>query len=236
MTEKIGIIKNPLTIIAIFAGIAEVSGTIVLPFISQANQQTFLYFLIGFPILLVLAFFATLNFNHSVLYAPSDYKDEQNFLAAFRMFTAPVTYSEREHLAEVNPIDPPPHIIEHQGITWDIVRLSNYILTMSHADFIASYAIILDESRLLTFQERLGRYMAIVLTKYPDDFSNKFHSTAFSSTIKQLELIGILKQSGNDRIEVLADFKKIIVDLIYITKLDPSEPDMVDFIKRLEER
>ncbi|MBK8611843.1 MAG: hypothetical protein IPL84_18415 [Chitinophagaceae bacterium] len=80
MTEKIGLIKNPLTIIAIFAGIAEVSGTIVLPFIASDNQQLFIYFLIFFPSILVILFFITLNFNNKVLYAPSDYKDEQNYI------------------------------------------------------------------------------------------------------------------------------------------------------------
>ncbi|RLJ98821.1 hypothetical protein C8N27_2730 [Tenacibaculum discolor] len=43
MTEKIGTIKNPLTIIAIFAGIAEVSGTLVLPFIVDENQLLFIF-------------------------------------------------------------------------------------------------------------------------------------------------------------------------------------------------
>jgi hypothetical protein len=82
MTEKVGLIKNPLTIIAIFAGIAEVSGTIVLPFVSPTNQQLFIWFLISFPSLLVITFFATLNFNNKVLYAPSDYKDEANYLTS----------------------------------------------------------------------------------------------------------------------------------------------------------
>lgn len=80
MTEKIGPIKNPLTIIAIFAGIAEVSGTIVLPFITPENQQLFTNFLIFFPSVLVILFFLTLNFNNKVLYAPSDYKDESNYI------------------------------------------------------------------------------------------------------------------------------------------------------------
>ena len=80
MTEKIGKIKNPLTIIAIFAGIAEVSGTIVLPFMADTNQKLFIYFLICFPTLLVILFFLTLNFNNKVLYAPSDYKDETNYI------------------------------------------------------------------------------------------------------------------------------------------------------------
>ncbi len=80
MIEKIGTIKNPLTIIAIFAAIAEISGTGVLPFIAPTNQATYVWFLIVFPILLILLFFLTLNFNHTVLYAPSDYSNEDNFL------------------------------------------------------------------------------------------------------------------------------------------------------------
>ena len=84
MIERIGPIKNPLTIIAIFAGIAEVSGTVVLPFIAASNQQLFIYFLIAFPVLLVILFFLTLNFNNKVLYAPSDYQDEERFLRVMR--------------------------------------------------------------------------------------------------------------------------------------------------------
>lgn len=80
MIEKVGPIKNPLTIIAIFAAIAEISGTIVLPFIDKSNQAVYVWFLMIFPILLILLFFLTLNINHKVLYAPSDYQNEDNFL------------------------------------------------------------------------------------------------------------------------------------------------------------
>ncbi|UJP04934.1 MAG: hypothetical protein LZF61_08760 [Nitrosomonas sp.] len=48
-------VKNPLTLIAIFAGLAEVIAT--------------------------AGFFLTLNFNHRVLYAPGDFKDERHFFA-----------------------------------------------------------------------------------------------------------------------------------------------------------
>lgn len=84
MVEKIGTIQNPLTIIAIFAAIAEISGTIVLPFISVENQETYIWFLMVFPLLLVVLFFLTLNFNHKVLYAPSDFKNEDNFFKPFQ--------------------------------------------------------------------------------------------------------------------------------------------------------
>jgi hypothetical protein len=88
MIEKIGSIKNPLTIIAVFAGVAEISGVGVLPFIAQENQTVYVWFLMLFPSLLILLFFLTLNFNHTVLYAPSDYKNEDHFLLPIQRVTA----------------------------------------------------------------------------------------------------------------------------------------------------
>lgn len=75
-----GIVKNPLSVIAIFAGVAEISGTGVLPFISPENQYFYIWFLMSFPFTLVILFFATLNWNHKSLYAPSDYKSDESFL------------------------------------------------------------------------------------------------------------------------------------------------------------
>ena len=83
MTEKIAHVKNPLTVIAIFAGIAEVSGTAVLPLLEKYTQKLFIWFIMGFPLLLVVAFFLILYFKNYVLYAPSDFKDE-NLFASFK--------------------------------------------------------------------------------------------------------------------------------------------------------
>lgn len=83
MIEKIKTISNPLSIIAIFAGLAEISGTIVLPLLEPESQKIYLWFLMIFPSLLIALFFLTLNFNYKVLYAPSDFKDEDNFLKLF---------------------------------------------------------------------------------------------------------------------------------------------------------
>lgn len=88
MLESIKKISNPLTIIAIFAGLAEVSGTVVLPFLKEDSQSLYVWFLMVFPTLLILLFFLTLNFNYKVLYAPSDFKDEDNFLKLFGKPTA----------------------------------------------------------------------------------------------------------------------------------------------------
>lgn len=80
MVEKIGRVSNPLTIIAIFAGLAEISGTIVLPLLSEENQKIFLWYVMFFPSVLVSWFFITLLCKHKVLYSPGDFRDDENFL------------------------------------------------------------------------------------------------------------------------------------------------------------
>ncbi|MCX2566913.1 hypothetical protein OQ496_10650 [Acetobacter suratthaniensis] len=83
VTEKIAHVKNPLTVIAIFAGTAEVSGTAVLPLLEKDTQQVYVWFIMVFPLLLVVAFFIVLYNKNYVLYAPSDFKDE-NLFASFK--------------------------------------------------------------------------------------------------------------------------------------------------------
>ena len=80
MLEKIKPVSNPLTIIAIFAALAEIASTVALATVDKQVQGTFVWFVMGFPLLLVTAFFLTLNFNSRTLYAPSDYKKEENFV------------------------------------------------------------------------------------------------------------------------------------------------------------
>lgn len=82
MVEKIRHINNPLTIIAIFAGLAEISGTITIGIINEDSQKVFVWFLMLFPASLVLSFFLVIYFRPGVLYAPSDFKDEGNFFNA----------------------------------------------------------------------------------------------------------------------------------------------------------
>ena len=74
-------IKNPLTLISIFASLTEVFGTSILPFIDKETQVIFIWFIICFPSLLVALFFITLNFNHKVLYSPSDFGEADRGIA-----------------------------------------------------------------------------------------------------------------------------------------------------------
>lgn len=84
MIEKIKKISNPLTIIAIFAGLAEVASSGALIAADKDVQIILVWFVMLFPVFLAILFFITLNFNPQVLYAPSDFQNEENFLNVLR--------------------------------------------------------------------------------------------------------------------------------------------------------
>ncbi len=75
-------IKNPLTVIAIFAGISEVAMTITLAQLPENNQNIFIWFVMLFPILLVVMFFFVLYTKPAVLFSPSDYKKDETYLSS----------------------------------------------------------------------------------------------------------------------------------------------------------
>ncbi len=90
MVEKVRRISNPLTIIAIFAALAEINATVSIGLVDKELQEIFLWFVILFPTLLVILFFITLIFFTEVIYAPSDYKDDSGFhRALFGEFKEP---------------------------------------------------------------------------------------------------------------------------------------------------
>jgi hypothetical protein len=71
---------NPVSIIALFAALSEASAATALPYLDEDNRDLYVWFLIVFPSALTFLFFLTLNFNYKVLYAPSDFSNEKNFL------------------------------------------------------------------------------------------------------------------------------------------------------------
>ncbi len=75
-------VSNPLTIVAIFAGVAEAFATGALVLLPLEIQKNFVYFVMFFPLLIVVTFFGILVKKPQVLYAPSDYSDEKNFIVA----------------------------------------------------------------------------------------------------------------------------------------------------------
>lgn len=85
----------PLTIIAIFAGIAEASALATLPFLSEHSQALYTWFLVGFPFFLTALFFITLNFNYKSFYKPDARQAAARRAKASREALA-------EHLVEAN--------------------------------------------------------------------------------------------------------------------------------------
>lgn len=75
-------VSNPLTIIAIFSGIAETLATVALVQLPLEIQSIFVYFVMAFPAGIVLLFFFVLYFKNTVLYAPSDFEDQKDYLEA----------------------------------------------------------------------------------------------------------------------------------------------------------
>lgn len=73
-----------------------------MPFLEPENQSTYIWFLMFFPPFLVGLFFITLNFNHKVLYAPSDYKDEDNFFKSLKY--ASINERQEKINAEINEL------------------------------------------------------------------------------------------------------------------------------------
>lgn len=78
-------VSNPLTIIAIFAGLAEALATVALLGLPQELQEIFLYFVMAFPTLIVVFFFVVLYFKNTVLYAPGDFQVPEHYLKINRV-------------------------------------------------------------------------------------------------------------------------------------------------------
>ena len=72
--------KNPLAMIAIFAGIAEVAMSYVLGNIPIELQKIFIWFVVTFPFVLVGGFFFVLYRKPAVLFSPSDYEKDEMYL------------------------------------------------------------------------------------------------------------------------------------------------------------
>ena len=73
--------QNPLGIIAIFASLAEIFGTVVLKFLPLEIQRIFVWHVMLFPTILIFFFFYILYKKPLHFYSPDYYKDEKIFQA-----------------------------------------------------------------------------------------------------------------------------------------------------------
>ncbi len=83
-----GLTRNPLGIIALFVSLIYGFACLVLSaslnnLHGQEERLPLIWFIILFPFLILIAFTYLVIYHHKKLYAPSDYKDEKNFVNAF---------------------------------------------------------------------------------------------------------------------------------------------------------
>jgi len=88
MDKAKGLTRNPLGIIALFVSLIYgfaclVLSTSISNLHGQEERLPLIWFIILFPLLILGAFTYLVIYHHKKLYAPSDYKDEKNFVNAF---------------------------------------------------------------------------------------------------------------------------------------------------------
>lgn len=107
--------RNPLGIIALFIVLVYGFASIVTAFsgsFSTAERLPLIYFLIGFPVLVLLIFAWLVSKHSGKLFAPSDFKDEENYVrmqmavvasltAATAKGDAPASEAELRKIVEV---------------------------------------------------------------------------------------------------------------------------------------
>lgn len=209
MIEKVAHIKNPLTVIAMFAGIAEVSGTVVLPFLDDSTQGTYVWFLMVFPCLLVTAFFGTLLFKHHVLYAPSDFKDEKIFANMFK----PGSLALRaEKLEEETSADAEPQVtsVNASASTPENVEVEKLGMTpSSHAQIAANASLAED----------------LVITRLASERQTRFVRNVSPSSMPNVMFDAVAKDGNN----------QLIVEVKYSRSGMFSRPIMERMKHRFEE-
>ena len=94
--------QTSLSIIAIFATLAETFGTIVLKFLPLEIQYIFVWFVIFFPVLLVILFFIILYKKPENFYSPYDYRSDEAYLKNSAKYTIN-QFSEIEDIIVNNP-------------------------------------------------------------------------------------------------------------------------------------
>lgn len=96
------VVRNPLSVIAMFVLLVEAITTVTLVQVQSINQFSFplVWFIILFPTLIALLFFGTLWWRHQFLYSPMEYRSDESFLSAMQRLQR---IEARQEAAEINP-------------------------------------------------------------------------------------------------------------------------------------
>jgi membrane protein YdbS with pleckstrin-like domain len=81
LSAAAAVVRNPLSVIAMFVLLVEAIATITLIQVSAQEPIAFplVWFVIAFPTLIALLFFSTLWWRHQFLYSPMEYRQTNPF-------------------------------------------------------------------------------------------------------------------------------------------------------------
>jgi hypothetical protein len=198
--------KTPLSIIAIFAILAEIAMTYALGQVDKSLQPQFLWFVMGFPVLLLLLFFYTLYTKPAVLFAPSDYEKDTNYLASI---------NQKKEIDDISK--------QVSELTESITTLMNYsekivenVAPGESSKIITEEKQRLEEAQNLSQLERIGLFHFIVdeLNVPQDTVVEMIAKTSDIAELpgKVLELAGNKKAKSERLSRLIANFPKTKTD------------------------
>lgn len=122
--------QTPLGIIAIFASLAEISATVVLIQLPDSLQQIFIWFVIGFPLILIALFFYVLWKKPQNYYSPIEYKNEENFMRLMKVTETVKQIAEEINTDETISEDTRNELLQHLEGAIDNGTENNLLSTM----------------------------------------------------------------------------------------------------------
>ncbi|MCY0096090.1 tetratricopeptide repeat protein [Hoeflea ulvae] len=96
------VVRNPLSVIAMFVLLVEAISTITLVQVNDTPDiaRPLVWFVVMFPTLIGILFFATIWWRHQYLYSPMEYRSDESFLTAMRRLQR---VEARQEAADLNP-------------------------------------------------------------------------------------------------------------------------------------
>lgn len=138
MASAPGYVGNPLTLIAVFAGLSETVSAAALPFIAGEPLDRLIWFVTLFPSALVALFFITLWLSPAKLYGPGDYKSDESFLSTISKTTGVYAPASDAEIKLRNFWKPGGVVNEENAKALQHWLIANDVGTDSIANFLAS--------------------------------------------------------------------------------------------------
>lgn len=168
--------QNPLGIVALFVTLVEAMATVSLKLAldsESAYAGHIVWFIMLFPVLLLLLFFGTLWVKRESVYSPGDFRDDQSFL---RLFQRLETLELRQRAAQIDPRSATKE--DALAVVRELLRAHEYsnaahlasgFLKVGHEDIAAA---LLHKLKSSVTPEEYSETTSYLKREYPDFFAS----------------------------------------------------------------